>query len=208
MIPAGIGFILSRILRLMSEPPSETCGCSEYVCVDIETTGLSVRKESVIEVCAYLVRDGRFVDRYCTLVHPENGRHVGRTIERLTGISQAMVDDAPSAESVFREFVEFVGDRTIVGHNIKRYDMPLINNELERLGMERMCNPMEDTMLLARKTKLFPSCKLGVVADSLGIFKGTAHRAEGDVQTTAGIYEVLVRGRSPSEASFNLDPLR
>ena len=86
-----------------------------YVAFDLETTGLSVEENCIIEVGALKVRDGAVAGRFMTFVKPEE------TISprsQITGITNAMVEKAPTADEVMKAFVDFCEDDVLIGHNL------------------------------------------------------------------------------------------
>ena len=88
---------------------------TQYVICDLETTGLSRFRHGITEIAA-IRRDGtKEINRFQTLVHP--GRHVPPFVEKLTGISNAMVANAPSMETALADFFHFLGNDILVAHN-------------------------------------------------------------------------------------------
>ena len=99
--------------------------------IDFETTGLSpLQGDRATEVAAVIVDNGRVVDRYQSLMNA--GVRIPAYIEALTGISNAMVRSAPSAEAVMREVSDFVGGIPIVAHNAS-FDARFWDAELARI---------------------------------------------------------------------------
>ncbi|BBF41353.1 DNA polymerase III polC-type [Lachnospiraceae bacterium KM106-2] len=90
---------------------------SEYVVVDIETTGLYPGYDSIIEIAALKICNDKVVGSFSSLVN-EGEVYVDEFITELTGITQEMVNNAPGIETVLPEFCEFVGDSIIIGQNI------------------------------------------------------------------------------------------
>ena len=88
-----------------------------YVCVDIETTGIIIKWDKIIEIGAVKVRDGKAVDTFSELINP--GLKLSPYITELTGITDEMLKDKPFIEEVLPRFIEFTGDELIIGHNIK-----------------------------------------------------------------------------------------
>lgn len=88
----------------------------DYVLLDFETTGLEPGKSEIIEIGAIRVSGFEETARYHTLVRPEKGE-IPRLISELTGITNAMVADAPTMGDVARKFADFLGDSPIVAHN-------------------------------------------------------------------------------------------
>lgn len=152
--------------------------------IDFETTGLSPATGArATEIAAVLVRDGKVVGHYASLMH--SGARVPRFIEQLTGISNAMLASAPPAERVMREAAAFVGDNPLVAHNAA-FDRSFWCAELERAG----CMPVHRfacTLLLARR--LYPDSpnhRLGTLAALHRLpSSARAHRALADAEVTA-----------------------
>src|SRR5215212_1315634 len=88
---------------------------AEFVCVDTETNGRAGEDCEITEVGAVLVGGGELHDRFESLVRVE--RPLSRGIERFTGITQAMVDDAPPPEEVLPRVAEMLEGRVLVAHN-------------------------------------------------------------------------------------------
>ncbi len=102
-----------------------------YVVVDVETTGGKGENHRVTEIGAVKVRNGAVVDRFQTLLNPQ--RTIPPGISRLTGITPAMVQDAPYFADVADEFEAFMQDAIFVAHNVE-FDYGFISREFARLG--------------------------------------------------------------------------
>ena len=160
-----------------------------YVVFDIETTGFSSVRDRIIEIGAVKVEHGKIVERYSTFVNPQIP--IPFEITKLTSITDAMVMDAPAIEKVLPEFMEFVGDASLVAHNAG-FDVGFIEANLKRQNMERKLVSV-DTVALARV--LLPTLsryKLNVVAKTLGISLENHHRAVDDAAATAEIFVKFV----------------
>ncbi|MEK9801826.1 MAG: 3'-5' exonuclease [Curvibacter sp.] len=154
--------------------------------IDFETTGISPAQGArATEVAIVLLEDGRIVDRYQSLMNA--GVSIPPFITQLTGISNAMVARAPSAEQVMREASRFVGDAPMVAHNAA-FDRRFWVAELDRAGLPAP-QPYACTLLLARR--LYPQApdhKLGTLVDFHGLPRtGAAHRALADAEMAAGL---------------------
>jgi DNA polymerase III subunit epsilon len=159
------------------------------VVLDFETTGLSPHVDRVTEVAALRIVGARIVDRYVTLVNP--GIAIPAEITAFTGISNAMVANAPSAQRVMPELVQFIGSHIVVAHNAS-FDHGFLRAECGRAGLSTREFQTLCTMRLARR--LLPdigSYRLAAVAAKLRVtFPSQAHRAEADSIVAA---EVLLK---------------
>lgn len=157
------------------------------VMIDFETSGMSPDQGGrVTEVAALRILGGEVVDRYVSLINC-NVR-IPSFITQLTGITQAMVNQAPPVSEVMPELVEFIGDATLAAHNAS-FDEKFLLAESDRLGL----SPQHDGLICSVKLsrRVFPglgSYSLGPLASSLGIrFKGSAHRAEADAEVASAL---------------------
>ncbi|HZX74260.1 MAG TPA: exonuclease domain-containing protein, partial [Cyclobacteriaceae bacterium] len=160
-----------------------------YAIVDIETTGGYADNHRVTEVAIYHHDGIRITDYFHTLINP--GRKIPYFITGLTGITSAMVEDAPAFEDVAQEIFERLKDRVFVAHNA-HFDYSFLKKEFEEVGInwnsKKLC-----TVRLSRK--IIPglhSYGLGRLAESLGIRIPNRHRAGGDAEATAKIFEILL----------------
>ncbi|MBQ4443779.1 MAG: hypothetical protein II896_03860 [Clostridia bacterium] len=173
-------------LRLQKGESMLAC-VDKYVVIDIETTGLDTRWDSIIEVCAVRFVSGERVDSYKSLVNPH--RELDDFIVELTGITNEMVSIAPDIEEVLSSLLAFVGDAVLVGHNIN-FDVNFLYDEAERIGLGGFYNNFIDTMRLGRRVfPNMPNHRLATMVDVLGITSRPAHRAEADCNATAALYE-------------------
>ena len=86
-----------------------------FVCVDTETTGLDDSAE-IIEIGMVKVIDGIVADRYSQLIRPY--RPIPEEITQLTGIDNDMVEHQPHWNDVEAAILDFIGDFTLVAHNV------------------------------------------------------------------------------------------
>ncbi|MBR4096539.1 MAG: 3'-5' exonuclease [Oscillospiraceae bacterium] len=160
---------------------------SDYIVLDIETTGLGTSCD-IIEIAAVRVRNNVIMDEFESFVKPRGT--IPWNITRLTGITNAMVAGAPPIEQVLCEFKRFVGDDVLIGHNIKSFDMRMISAKATDCGM---CfgNELVDTLAMARK--LLPTKHHGLadVCSYYNITNSNAHRALSDVIATHECYQRL-----------------
>lgn len=163
---------------------------TEYCVFDIETTGLSFRTEKITEIGAIKIKNGEIIDTFETFVNPE--KPIPYEVIKVTHITDDMVRDADTIETVLPKFLEFAGDSVIVAHNAN-FDMGFIRHFADLQGL-KINNTYIDTLALARD--MFPEYKkfkLGVIADNLSIRVDVAHRALDDVKTLVKVFEVMLR---------------
>ncbi len=160
-----------------------------YAIVDIETTGSYAAGNGITEI-AIVTHDGRqVVDFYETLINPQ--QQIPYFIERLTGINNNMVADAPSFSEVAETIHELLKDKVFVAHNVN-FDYSFIKHHLEAsgytLGAKKLC-----TVRMARKiVPGMSSYSLGKLCHQLGINHANHHRAGGDAMATADLFALLV----------------
>jgi DNA polymerase-3 subunit epsilon len=157
----------------------------EFVVLDTETTGLRPGANRVIEVAAVRLRAGEIVASFQNLINP--GQRIPPFITKFTGISQDMVNGAPSAKDVLPKLLHFIEGATLVGHNVS-FDINFLTHEADLLDLTFPPDGL-DTILLARR--FLPGLrrfKLDAVAAHLKIPTANRHRAMGDVKVTAAIF--------------------
>ena len=153
---------------------------NSYVVIDVETTGLT-NSDRIIELAALKVRDGEIVDSYQQLINPEI--EIPKSVQKITGITNEMVVDAPVICEVAEAFRSFVGTSTVVGHNIN-FDIGFVNRCLGEFA-EAVQNDYFDTLKISRKLiPRMPHHRLCDIAEELGISQPIAHRALADCETT------------------------
>lgn len=162
-----------------------------FAIVDLETTGGSPATEAITEVGAVKVRGGEVLGTFQTMVNP--GRAIPPAITVLTGITQAMVVQAPRIEVVLPSLLEFVGDAVIVGHNV-RFDVGFLDAALLRHDRPRLANARVDTVRLARRLLAdeVRDHRLGTLARSLRLPHQPTHRALDDALATADLLHLLL----------------
>ena len=97
---------------------------SDYVVVDLETTSKYVNYAEIIEIGALKVVNNEPVDSFSTLVRPDFD--IPRSATEINNITNAMVADAPGIRDVMAQFLDFVGNSVLIGHNIASFDVNII----------------------------------------------------------------------------------
>jgi len=162
---------------------------AEFIVVDTETNGLGGDACEVTEVGAVLVGGGELHDRWETLCAVR--APLARGIQRFTGITQAMLDEAPPAETTLPALAELMSGRLLVAHNAS-FDRRVLSQAFGRSGVAWPDPPVLCTVALARKLHpLARQRKLRPLAESLGIDVQTSHRALADAETCARVFCAL-----------------
>lgn len=161
---------------------------TDYVIVDIETTGLT-RDDLIIELAAARVQAHQIVDTYTQLIDP--GMPIPSLITRLTGISDAIVAGSPSIDQTLPDFLQFCGNLPIIGHNVG-FDTSMIRRACDAAGVPYTLTKGADTLHLSRRClPSLDSYTLHDLCKSLGIVQQDVHRALADVSATAELYRKL-----------------
>jgi DNA polymerase III subunit epsilon len=169
--------------------PSAPFATAEFLVVDTETNGLGGDRCELTEIGAVLVGGGELHDRWETLVAAPTP--LSRGIQRFTGITQAMVDQAPRAEDVLPELEGLLRGRVLVAHSAA-FDRRVLRQAFERAGIAWPAPPVLCTVALARRfAPLVRQRKLGALASSLGIDVHVQHRALPDAETCARVFCAL-----------------
>ena len=156
-----------------------------FVAVDIETTGIAVTRDRIIEIGAVKYIDGKVEEKFNELIDP--GCIIPPFIENLTGISNSDVKGKRNIDSVISDFAAFAEGYVLLGHNIN-FDYSFLKQYAanKKVSFE---HSVIDTVKLARKKyPNLPSRKLNDMCDYLGIRLENHHRAYDDALAAANIY--------------------
>ncbi|MEE0930874.1 MAG: PolC-type DNA polymerase III, partial [Acutalibacteraceae bacterium] len=158
----------------------------EFICFDIETTGLSPHKDRITEIGAVRVINGEITDRFSTFVNPLIP--IPAKITQLTGITNDMVADAPTEKKAVKSFFEFCGENAVlVAHNAD------FDTSFMRVASERCDIPYDytsvDTLAIAKSIlKDIKDYKLNTIAEYLRLGDFNHHRATDDAEMLAKIF--------------------
>jgi DNA polymerase III subunit epsilon len=166
-----------------------------FVVVDLETTGGRASGEghdAITEIGAVKVRGGAVLGELATLVDP--GRDIPPQIVALTGITSAMVCNAPTIDSVLPAFLEFSRGAVLVAHNAG-FDIGFLRAAAERCHITWPRPPVLCTVRLARRVLTrdeAPSVRLAVLARLFGAATTPTHRALDDARATVDVLHGLI----------------
>lgn len=168
----------------------------DYVALDLETTGLNPKTDKIIEIGAVRVREGVVKETFATFVNP--GRGLSEKTKELTGITDESLKGAPDLEEILDDLEAFLGEDTLLGHNIL-FDFSFLKKAMvnqkkafDKFGI--------DTLRIARRflTDL-ESRNLGFLCEYYGI-ELEAHRALNDAIATHLLYKRLCQEFYAKEA--------
>lgn len=162
---------------------------TNFTVIDIETTGLSPTFDEIIELAAIRVRDGVITDHFTSLVQPRF--EVDKYIEELTGITNDMLSSAPRISSILPQFIDFIGDDILVGHNVN-FDINFIYDNSKSISCKILNNDFVDTMRIFKK--LHPELEHHRLYDLSTLYKldySKAHRSLADCEITHLSYQHL-----------------
>lgn len=162
----------------------------DYIVFDFETTGVSVKKDDIIEIAALKVIDQKIVGEFSTLVNPQ--RPIPYYASKVNGIWNNMVENAPIIDDILPAFLDFIEELPLVGHNINTFDLKVLYRECHRIYKKMPDNQFVDTLILSRK--LLPNLehhKLTDLAEYYNIETKGAHRALADCYMNQAVYEMM-----------------
>lgn len=161
----------------------------EYVFLDIETTGLDVEKDRIIEVGSIKVSGEKEV-MFQRLIKTEI--EVPDVIENLTGINGSKLSsEGIELKQCIAEFMEFIGKSDLIGYNI-RFDIKFLNKALSDLALAPIHNKTIDLMQEAKKRNMFQiNYKLETTLREYGLDQTVQHRALKDAKLIYQLYKAM-----------------
>jgi DNA polymerase-3 subunit epsilon len=197
----GVAALLQPSFDDLSTPLFDVTFCV----LDLETTGGSPRDCAITEIGAVKYQGGRLLGTFQTLVDP--GLPIPPFITILTGITEAMVVEAPDIAAALPVFLEFIGDAVIVGHNV-RFDLSFLNAAATDHGYPRLGNDTVDTAALSRRLirEEVRDLRLQSLAAHFRSPVKPNHRALEDARATAHVLHALLE-RVGNLGVTNLDDL-
>ena len=162
---------------------------TDYVVLDLETSGMNTYYDDIIEVGALRVRNGLITERFQKLIKPRN--RISSFITSLTGITNSMLKSAGEPGEVLPLFIDFIGSDIVVGHNVN-FDINFVYDNAEKLFNRYFDNSFVDTLRLARR--LLPELKhhrLFDLTEHFNIEVEESHRALADCMSTLSVFKAL-----------------
>ncbi|MCK4551958.1 MAG: PolC-type DNA polymerase III, partial [Tenericutes bacterium] len=161
-----------------------------FVVFDIETTGLSVAYDTLIEIAGIKVKNGAILGKFSELIDPKRG--ISNFTENLTGITNQMVKGKRFLKEVLQDFHEFTKDCILVAHNAD-FDMGFLAYHYKNFGITNKQSPSIDTLTLAKV--LMPNSKRFSLSRLCKFFKiplQNHHRAIDDAEATTEVFLHLI----------------
>ncbi len=170
--------------------PADRTLMDDIIIFDVETTGLNPKKEHLTEIGAVRMHGMQITDSFGTMVNP--GKHIPSNITELTGITDEMVENAPSEAEAMRQFIEFCGDKPVLAAHNAQFDTSFMRAICERYGYVFEFATLDTLVLCRRMLPQMARHKLDGVARTLKLGNFEHHRAVDDAQMLAKIYKELV----------------
>lgn len=152
----------------------------KYTVIDIETSGLDYKTASIIELGAIKYENSE-MKQFNILININ--KKLPKEIVDLTGITdEFLIKNGVTIEKGLKEFIDFIGNSILVGYNVE-FDVSFINEQLKKLGKEKLKNKRYDLMKYVRnEIKFLENYKLQTVLKEYGIDEKIPHRATEDAK--------------------------
>ncbi|MGD9760881.1 MAG: PolC-type DNA polymerase III [Candidatus Izemoplasmatales bacterium] len=158
-----------------------------YVIFDIETTGLSINYDTIIEIAGIKVKNGAILGEFEELIDPE--MTISKFTENLTKISNSMLKDKRKIKEVLKDFHEFSKDCVLVAHNAD-FDVDFLAYNYRELGIDNKINPSIDTLMLSKA--LIPDKSRFDLKSVSRYFKVTLDGHHRAINDTKALFEVFL----------------
>jgi DNA polymerase-3 subunit epsilon len=186
--------------------PDQTLASVDFVIVDVETTGWLPEEAGITEIGAVRIGDGRPPVEFSALVNP--GHSIPADITALTGITDAMVSQAPRIGAILPGFLAFARGCVLTAHNAP-FDIGFLTAACEACRIPWPTFPVLDTAALARSVLHetdVPDCKLATLAGYFGARTRPCHRALADAKATVDVLQGLL-ARLASTGVYTLEQI-
>ena len=165
-----------------------------YVVFDLETTGLYPNSgDSIIEIGAVKIKDGKIIDRYDELVNPN--KLLSEEIIKITGITNEMLEGKRTEELALKDFMKWAGNNPLVAHNAK-FDISFIEMAFTKYNLGKLSNIVIDTLGLSRyleSSERYHNLATLVKRYNIPWDEDKHHRADYDSEGTALIFDKMLR---------------
>jgi len=177
-----------------------------YTIFDLETTGFGANSIEIIEIGALRIRDDQVTDTFQQLVKPKKPIDFRST--SINHITNDMVKNCPPIEHVLPMFVDFIGNDVLMGHNIGRFDLPIVKRCLANMSDKVISNEFLDTLPFARlRFDSETSYSLQNLSIYFNLDTEGEHRSIADCYLTKAVYERL-RNMNPDKSVHGIGKKR
>ncbi len=160
------------------------------VIYDLETTGLNLESDEMIQISALRLQDGKRFNRF---VLPKGEISKKALLTHGYDIEHITKNGGKSAKEVLKDFVDFAKDAILVGHNSSYYDDVILSRQLKKEGLTLNCLGFYDTLVLAQSVlPNLSNYKLATCCEHFGVVNERAHDALADVEATSLVFCKLV----------------
>ena len=171
---------------------------SDYIAIDLETTGIRLSKDKIIEVGLLKVKDSHIIDTFSCVINPD--MQVDDKILELTKISENELENAKRIYEVINHIVDFCEEYVLLGHNTI-FDYSFVKKEANRAGLEFEKRGI-DTYKLCKK--VLPENVRKNLTDACGYFgieRKNSHRAFSDAYYTHVLFQEIIKNFKTLEIS-------
>ncbi|MFP5042462.1 exonuclease domain-containing protein [Parasediminibacterium sp. JCM 36343] len=167
-----------------------------FAIVDIETTGGHAGANNITEIAIVLHNGQEIEGKYTTLINP--CMPIQKYVQGLTGITDAMVAQAPKFDELAENIFNLLKDRVFVAHNVN-FDYSFVKHELALAGFDLDTHKLCTIRLTKKIFPNLPKYGLGTVCRELNIMVNDRHRASGDALATAELFSLLIKHDTSGE---------
>ncbi|WP_299012129.1 exonuclease domain-containing protein [uncultured Polaribacter sp.] len=160
-----------------------------YAVVDIETTGNGYKGQKITEISVLVFNGQKITNEFTSLVNPE--QNIPPFITNLTGITNAMVRNAPKFYEIAEQVEKITKDLIFVAHNVN-FDYNIIRDEFKNLGFDWKRKKLCTVRLTRKIVPGLPSYSLGNICSGENIPINGRHRAKGDAEATVELLRRLI----------------
>jgi len=171
---------------------------SDYIAIDLETTGIRLSKDKIIEVGLLKVKDSHIIDTFSCVINPDI--QVDDKILELTKISKNELENAKRIHEVINHIVDFCEEYVLLGHNTI-FDYSFVKKEANRAGLEFEKRGI-DTYKLCKK--VLPENVRKNLTEACGYFgieRKNSHRAFSDAYYTHVLFQEIIKNFKTLEIS-------
>ena len=186
--------MIEDALSIVTRPIDLESINATYCVFDLETTGFNAGgADSIIEIGAVLIKDGKIIDRFDELINP--GRLLPEKITELTGITDEMLENKDSEENVVKRFLSFAKDYPLIAHNAK-FDTSFIEMAFEKYNLGEFTSCVIDTLELSKALDTgFARHSLSALVKRYNVEfdEDKHHRADYDAEATALVFSQMLQ---------------